>query len=91
MEERNTLEKIKLGNDIAEIDNLLNNPYGFDKQKAIEIIKKHHFSDWNIRIADMFLDVNYSTLQMAPDVKIINYLSIIKIYFQMKLLNHSDN
>ena len=39
MEERNTLEKIKLGNDIAEIDNLLNNPYGFDKQKAIEAVK----------------------------------------------------
>ena len=79
------LEILKLEHDIQEIEQFLS--CTFDRSKAISIIEKHHFTDWNVAIADLFLQVNFTTLSLAPPNKIRNYISIIEIYLISKLEN----
>ncbi|MBQ3063665.1 MAG: hypothetical protein IJC99_02530 [Clostridia bacterium] len=89
MTNKETADKIKISNDIQEITDVLNNPFGFDRKKAIQIIGKHHISDWNIKIADIILNINYDTLQYADHNQIRQYLWIINIYLYAKLLNET--
>lgn len=75
----------KLEKDINEIENYFSMP--FDRQEAIRIIRKHHFTDMNIAIADMFLNCNVNTLSYESPNKINTYIGIIEIYLTCKLEN----
>lgn len=79
------LQVSKLEKDIAEIENFFSKP--FDRQEAIRIIKKHHFTDMNIAIADLFLNYNVNTLSFESPNKINTYIGIIGIYLTSKLGN----
>ena len=46
----------QLRNDIQEIQNFLSGM--FDRSKAIDILRKHNFTDFNIAIADLVLNLN---------------------------------
>lgn len=83
--QKKLIAKIKIEADIQEIENVLNNPFKFDRNKAISIIEKHHFSDWNICIADMVLNVNQMSLYTATDRAIASYLYVIELYLNFKL------
>lgn len=76
-------EICKLEADIIEIENFLSNI--FDRNKAIVIIKKHHFTDFNIMISDMVLNVNTNTLTTETPSKICWYIRAIEIYLSAKL------
>lgn len=73
----------KIIHDIKEIENFLSVP--FDRNKAIDIIRKHHFTDFNVTITDSILNVNVATLLVAPPESIIKYLKAIKGYLVIKL------
>lgn len=77
------LQVAKLENDIREIERFFSNL--FDRQEAIRIIKKHHFTDCNIAIADLFLQVNLDTLFKATPQTISNYIRSIELYLMRKL------
>ena len=87
MMETKDLEKVieinQLRSDIREIDDFLSG--AFNRKDAIEILKKHHFSDINIAIADVILNVNESTLEIENEDKIKWYLYAIKLYLIRKL------
>ena len=85
MDNQKLVEKLKIESDIQEIGNVLNNPFGFDREKAIQIIEKHDFTDWNIHIADMILNVNQMSLYAATDRDIANYLWVIEMYLRWQL------
>ncbi len=78
-----TYEVNQLRNDIQEIQNFLSSM--FDRSKAIDILRKHHFTDLNIAIADLVLNVNEATLCIETPEKISWYLFSIQIYLCDKL------
>lgn len=73
----------QLRSDIQEIQNFLSGM--FDRSKAIDILRKHHFTDFNIAIADLVLNVNETTLCIETPEKISWYLFSIQIYLLDKL------
>ena len=82
---QHAMEIADLEHDIQEIEQFLSSP--FDRAKSIYIIEKHHFTDWNIAISDLLLQVNLNTLSVAPPHKIRNYINVIEIYLISKLEN----
>lgn len=90
MNKKQALEKAQIINDINEIESVLNNQLYFDKNKAIQIIEKHHFTDWNVMIADLILNVNRETLQYADNNQIARYLWVIDIYLNAKLVENDN-
>ena len=90
MNKKQALEKAQIINDINEIESVLNNQLYFDKNKAIQIIEKHHFTDWNVMIADLILNVNRETLQYADNNQIARYLWFIDIYLNAKLVENDN-
>lgn len=86
MENMEYFSKItQIENDIKEIESYFLKP--FDRQEAIRIIKKHHFTDMNIAIADMLFNCNASTLAFELPSKINTYIGIIEIYLTYMLDN----
>ena len=73
----------QLRNDIQEIQNFLSGM--FDRSKAIDILRKQQFTDFNIAIADLVLNVNEATLCIETPEKISWYLFSIRIYLLDKL------
>ncbi len=59
----------------------------FDRQEAIRIIAKHHFTDMNFTIGDLFLNCNANTLLFESPNKINTYIGIIEIDLTIKLEN----
>lgn len=79
------LQIAQLEKDILEIENYFTKP--FDRQEAIRIIQKHHFTDANVCIADMCLHCNAYTLSFESPLKINAYIDIIKNYLICKLVD----
>lgn len=76
-------EMNQLNSDIQEINNFLSKE--FDRPMAIYILKKHHFTDLNIAITDMILNINETTLLMETPEKILRYIICIRMYLINKL------
>lgn len=73
----------QLEKDIDEIEKFF--VKSFDRQEAIRIIQKHHFTDMNVAIADFILNCNAKTLSFESPYKINTYIGIIEIYLTSKL------
>lgn len=80
---QNVREINQLRVDIQEIRDFLSGV--FVRSKAIDILRKHHFTDFNIAIADLVLNVNEATLRIESPEKISWYLFSIQIYLLDKL------
>lgn len=81
--EKCLLQISQLEKDIDEIEKFFTKP--FDRQEAIRIIQKHHFTDMNVAIADFILNCNANTLSFESPYKINTYIGIIEIYLTSKL------
>ncbi len=73
----------QLINDINEIQDFLLG--AFDRSKAINILRKHHFTDVNIAIADLILNINETTISNETPDKISWYLYSLLLYLNDKL------
>lgn len=81
--EKCLLQISQLEKDIDEIKKFFAKP--FDRQEAIRIIQKHHFTDMNVAVADFILNCNVNTLSFESPYKINTYIGIIEIYLTSKL------
>ena len=83
MANKETINKIKISHDIQEITDVLNNPCGFDRKKAEEIIKKHNISNAKIAAMNSPLSPNYIRFEYATNDMVANnlvgILSILKL------------
>ena len=77
MTNKDVTKKIQNLNDIQEIENVLNNPCGFDRRKAEEIIKKHNATNAKVAIINSPFSPNYVRFECAPDEMVANNLACI--------------
>ena len=79
------MDKIKILQDIKEIDEVLNPYVPFDRRKAEEIIRKHNLTDKNIALYNSQLNPGYVKFENATDLQVIDNLNVIKQYLVSKL------
>ena len=66
------MDKIKILQDIKEIDEVLNPYVPFDRRKAEEIIRKHNLTDKYIALYNSQLNPGYVKFENATDLQVID-------------------
>lgn len=76
-------EIIKINNDILEIELFLKFPFSY--KIAMSIWRKHHYTDYDVNVADTLLNITEYTMPRKSYVDICNYFVIILVYLYWKL------
>ena len=84
-------DKIKISKDIQEITDVLNNPCGFDREKAEEIIKKHNTSNAKVAVMNSPLSPNYVRFEHATNDMVANNLVGILNILKLELVQEIKN